>query len=386
MIQTPDAALPWPSHHVPITIPDAGLGLVTNNGSDQISLLDLTDETTIGNVRVGIDPIANDGPHHLAVDPASRHVFVALNYPPPGVPSGPHAGHGTSVVNGWVQMLDLDDLHELARHEVDANPGDIALTPDATRVLVTHFNLAQAMDVLAEGGQFSDAYSRLWILNAQNLQAITSVPVCVMAHGIAISADGTRAYIACNGQDALAIVHLDDPAYTVEPLISVGPGATMIPSTRYGPYAVLLTHDQQYVVVSDLEGQDVRIFDVAAHAFDDSLAIALGGSAYFGVESPDQQFIFIPLQAPAGIARIRRSDWSIDQASGLAASDCLYPHEIAHGPDGLYYMVCEAVGSDSTRTAPSRVDVIDPGTLAVTGHYSVGVYPDRVVFVTRSEE
>jgi hypothetical protein len=58
------------------------------------------------------------------------------------------------------------------------------------------------------------------------------------------------------------------------------------------------------------------------------------------------------------------------------ATDCRLPHEIARGPDGRFYLVCE--GDHAT---PSRVVTFDPMSLQVTARFDVGVYPDRVVFV-----
>jgi YVTN family beta-propeller protein len=377
----PDGISPWPSNRTTVTVPDGGIGLVSNNGSDQVSVLDLAANMTMANIRVGIDPIGNDGPHHLAVDPVGRTVFVGLAFPPPGIPSGPHAGHGTSTVPGWVQALALSDFHEIARAEIDPNPGEIVITPDHRRVIVSHFNLAQAADVLANHGTLMDAYSHLIVLDAADLHRLATVPLCVMAHGVAVSADGTRAYVACNGQDSLAIVHLDDPAYAVEPLLPVGAGAGAAPSVVYGPYAVLLTRDGQYALVSDREGRDLRIFNIATHAFEDEHALSLRASVWFGAESPDGRFFFFPTQTPDGIARVRRSDWGLDTFRPVDRADCLYPHEISLGPDGRYYLVCEAVGADTARTLPSRVLVIDPDALTVTARFDVGVYPDRIVFV-----
>jgi DNA-binding beta-propeller fold protein YncE len=383
VVDSPDATLTWAQHRATIPIPDGGLGLVSNNGSDEVSFLDLAANRTMANVRVGIDPIVNDGPHHLAIDPTNHHLFVALSYPPPGVPAGPHAGHGSSLVPGWVQEFDIDDMHEIARFNVDPNPGDIVLTPDHTRILVTHFNLVQAESAIAsDAGTIMDAYSNLIILDATNLHRLGSFPVCVMAHGIAVSADGRTAYVACNGQDSLAIVDLTQPDAAHTQVIPVGPGAgSIVSQVVYGPYAVLITSDQQYVVVSDREGRDVRVFNIATHQFEMAHAIRLSGSAFFGAESPDGQFLFVPLQTPDGVARIRIADWHLDMVAPVSSTDCRYPHEISRGPDGRYYLACEAVGADTQRIAPSRVNVLDPNTLTINAHFDVGVYPDRIVFL-----
>ncbi len=380
----PDGTLAWASHRPTYVIPDGGLGLVSNNGSDSISLLDLASGSTVGHVHVGIDPLANDGPHHATVDPVSRHVFVPLSYPPPGIPSGPHAGHGVSTQPGWVQMLSLDDFHEIARVPVATNPGEIVLTPDRRRAIVTHFDLQRAIDAFQSGQPLESAYAPLYLLDTSDLHRIASVNVCIAPHGAAISADGTLAFVACTGQDALALVHLDDPALRTE-LFPVGPGSSLAPTQVYGPYSVLLTQDQQYVFVADLEGKDLRVFNVAARQFEPQHAIATRAAVYFGTESGDHTMLYFPTQSPDQILRVRRADFAIDAVRAVPGDQCQLPHEISLGPDGRYYLVCETVrnadGSPGTRRQPSRVVTFDPDTLAITQSFLVEAFPDRIVFV-----
>jgi hypothetical protein len=382
--EQPDASLSWPTHRTTYAVPDGGLGIVSNNGSDTLSILDLAAASTIGRVRVGIDPIANDGPHHVAVDPIAGHVFVALAYPPPGLPSGPHAGHGTSTQPGWVQMLALDDFHEIARTPIATNPGDIILTPDRHRVIVTHFDLQRAIDALRNGRPMTDAYASLWVLDATDLHRIASPDICIAPHGAMVTADSTRVLVACAGQDSLAIVHLDDPGLRTE-LIPVGPSPSVVPNQAYGPYSVLITQDQQYALVGDLEGKDIRIFNLATNRFESQHAIMTRAATYFGAESNDGTMLYFPTQSPDQIVRVRRADWTIDRAQSLPGAQCQLPHEISRGPDGRFYLVCEtrqnADGSPGTRTQPSHVVTFDPDTLGITNVFPVDAYPDRIVFV-----
>ena len=380
----PDGTLAWPSHRTDYAIPDGGLGLVSNSFSDSISLLDLASASTIGRVQVGIDPIANDGPHHLAVDPVAGRVYVALSYPPASVPAGPHAGHGSSTQPGWVQMLALGDFHQIGLAPIETNPGDIVLTPDRSRVIVTHFDLQRATDAIRAGQPLTAAYASMFVLDATDLRRIGSPRICIAPHGAAVTADNTRALVACDGQDSLAIVHLDDPAFRTE-LIPVGPGASSVPTLSYGPYSVMITSDQQYALVGDLEGKDIRVFNLATSAFENEHAIATRAAVYFGAESADGTMLFFPTQSPDQIVRIRRSDWRIDQVATVPGDQCQLPHEISRGPDGRYYLVCETVrqadGSPGLRTQPSRVVTFDPVTLAITSSFPVEAYPDRIVFV-----
>ena len=57
--------------------------------------------------------------------------------------AGQHS-HGSSNVPGWVQVLALDDLRAVDELRVDPNPGEIALSDDGQRLVVTHFDLTAA--------------------------------------------------------------------------------------------------------------------------------------------------------------------------------------------------------------------------------------------------
>lgn len=142
----PDAA-PWATRPTRWETPDAGAGgyaFVTNSLASSVSVLDLSARRVVTTVPVGVTPLTENGPHHLAVDLAERAVYMPLSFPPPAIPSGPHAAHGSSLVPGAFIKRSLDDFRLLGRVDVDPNPGDMALTPDGRRAFVTHFDLVRA--------------------------------------------------------------------------------------------------------------------------------------------------------------------------------------------------------------------------------------------------
>ncbi len=136
-----------------VSIPTARAAYVTNNGSDSISVLD-RDGDVVTTVSVDLEPDAREAPHHLAIDVADRRLFVALAFPPPPNTEkrkDPHASHGAGSDLGRLARLDLGSLAVTDAVDVDENPGDVVLTHDRARVLVTHFDMKRAMDVAARG-------------------------------------------------------------------------------------------------------------------------------------------------------------------------------------------------------------------------------------------
>ncbi|HEY8077431.1 MAG TPA: hypothetical protein VIF62_25070, partial [Labilithrix sp.] len=137
-----------------VAIAPAHAAYVTNNGSDTIGVVD-RDGDAVDAVPVDVDPDAHEAPHHIAIDSTSSRVFVALAFPPAAVtkkPKDPHASHGNGADLGMLARLDLATLAVNDSADTAENPGDVVLTHDRARVLVTHFDMKRAMDVAARGG------------------------------------------------------------------------------------------------------------------------------------------------------------------------------------------------------------------------------------------
>ena len=68
----------FPDRRPRVAWPDAGPAAVTSdNGSDTITVVSLTDHRALGGYPIGLDPLANDGAHHLTLDPVRPGPFAA---------------------------------------------------------------------------------------------------------------------------------------------------------------------------------------------------------------------------------------------------------------------------------------------------------------------
>ena len=350
---------------------------VTNNGSDSVSLLD-RDGTTVTSVPVDVDPDAHEAPHHIAVDPATHTAFVALGFPP-APPSGstaskkdPHASHGNASDPGKLARLDLGTLAVRAAVDVDENPGDVVLTHDRKRILVTHFDMKRAMDVAARGAASpATMFASLVVLDATTLARIGARAICTAPHGIAVSADDRTAYIACYGGDELAIVDLrSDGLPTARVPLGAAPGVPGKPT--YGPYSATLSPDDALVIVADLEGKDVRVLDPQTKKF--GIAVPLAAKAFMpAFVAP--RVLLVPTQAPDGLARVDLDAGKVTTRVALAKADCGLPHVVKVAHDRRVYLVCEG-----DHVGPGSVLEIDPDTLATKQRWTVGVYPDGIDF------
>jgi len=358
----------------PVPIARARAAYVTNNGADTISVIDRGGDAVVAR-SVDVDPDAHEAPHHLAID-REGDLFVALAFPPDekANASDKHAGHGGSDSAGALLRLDGATLSVRASHDVDQNPGDVVLTHDGTRLLVTHFDMRRAMQKAKAGAITSEMYARLVVLDASSLDVIAARPLCVAPHGIAVTPDDRTALVACYGSDEIAIVDLTsrDLKATHVPIASAAgvPGAP-----RFGPYSVVIAGDR--ALVADLESADVRVLDLGARQFLADSTIALGARAMMpdAIKGADDVDVaIVPLQGPDGVARVDFGKGAIEARAAFGA-ECKNPHVARVASDGRAYVVCEG-----DHVAPGAVVQIDPKTLAIVKRWVVGVYPDGIVF------
>ncbi|WP_437954538.1 YncE family protein [Sorangium sp. So ce119] len=364
----------YPNRRPGIEIPEGGMGVVSDSLSDTISLVSLATGERFGVHPVGRDPVTIDGPHHVAVDPSGDAVYVALSYPALAGTIGPHATHGESVMSGYVQKLALDDMRVLGQVRVETNPGDLVISEDGSRLVVSHFDLKRVID---NPGDIEAQRSSLAVIDPRKILLSGSaepvlIPVCRAAHGIVLSRpDAARAYVACYSEDVLAIVDLTDPTAEVK-RVPVGPSPSRSPDPSYGPYAAAMSPDQKTIAVSNTKSRDVRFFDVASETFDDSLTMPFFGAPYFVAWTPDGSRIYVPTQVPDAIALVGVDPEHSDAISRQLSGECFRPHLADLDEENGLFVVCEG---DQT-TTPGRVLRLDPETLETRSDTQVGLYPD----------
>lgn len=376
------------------TRPDAGAAgyaFVSNSLMNSVSVLDLGTRQVLATMPVGVVPLTENGPHHLWIDPRADAVYTPLSFPPPVLPAGPHAAHGSSRLPGVLIKRSLTDFRLLGRVDVDPNPGDLVLSRDGARAFVSHYDLTRA---LANPGNRAEQRSSLVVIDTRTMQVTQRIPVCVAAHGMALSPDGRTVYMACYGDDALGVVSFtgtqpDAPVAEVRviPIRELPPNPT---SPTYGPYAITPSPDGSTVWVGcsppNTSGGSRGLFiafDTATMSFDTTRATTtLVGTPFFGTYAPDGATLVLPLQGRDAIARIAvmGSSLRVVSQTPVNAEDCTLPHQAAVGPDGLYYLVCEGVHT-STRREHGTVLALRPDDLSVVHRYEVGVFPDAITFM-----
>jgi hypothetical protein len=118
---------------------------------------------------------------------------------------------------------------------------------------------------------------------------------------------------------------------------------------------------------------DLRVFDRAAKRFDPARTVSLGARAFMPA-FVDARTVIVPMQGPDGIARVNVETGAVD-ARVATEGTCRAPHVARVAKDGRTYVVCEG-----DHAAPGAIVQIDPATLAIVRRWTVGVYPDALVF------
>jgi DNA-binding beta-propeller fold protein YncE len=359
--------------------------VVTNNLDDTVSVVSL-ERLLTGDPRaelmrfpVGLVPLEREGPHHVAVDATGRVAFIGISNFVPGSGSGPHGVHGGGTAEGRALRIDLDTATTTSSKRVDRNPGDVRLSPDGRRLLLTHFDLVPINDAAAVGvfaGTTLDA--RLAILDPTTLDRQAMVPLCPAAHGMAITADSRTVVTSCLSDEA-AVVDIDDAvagaadAVVRVPLLDA-PGSAAQPVCS--PYAVTLTPDDQTAWVSCYRSGELIGIDVATKRRR-SDAVVLPGLAVFGDFSDDGATLALAVQDTDGIALL-----DDDGAGGLrlarflplSPDACALPHTTLFvDDDRRLVVVCEGNKRD-----PGAVVALDVESGRVVGRAEVGLFPDDV--------
>lgn len=342
------------------------LGYVSNRLSDSVSVLDLDGMTELGRVPIGRSPVDVDGPTHLAVDRERGLVYVALSHPAPAL-QGPHAAHVGPSLPGYVEVLSLSDLGHLGEIEVPPSPSDLAVSADGERLVVSHYDLARAAQATTE---IELRRATLSLITApydivSGSATIESATTCVAPYAVALGNEDTRAYVACSGEESVAVVDV----------ASLGVDRVAVGDEEYTekPFTLSVDPTGRSLLVSSQVARMVELFDLE-DGMEPGLRAVLRGVPYYAAWLSKDR-ILVPTQGPSGAALLDVESLTVLSEVTYAVEECYNPHEARVEGDRVF-VVCQ--GDDF---APGAVVEIDPETLGILNRVEVGLSPDRVLVV-----
>ena len=259
---------------------------------------------------------------------------------------------------------------------MDANPGDIVISADGSRVVVSHFDLKRA---IANPDDLEKARATLAVISADGVRPSGSDPpvfikTCVAPHGVLLTPpSGETAFVACYGEDSLAIVDTTNPSGDIV-RVPVGAGTGGFGDPQVGPYAMTMSPDGELIAISNTVSKDVRFYEVDAGVMADAKTIDVLGAPYFSAfDAPGS--LLIPTQQPDQLVVADLTGQVAPVVRDFTPEECVLPHQVVRADDGTFWVVCEG-------------DKVLPGTilhlsaaLEVLSSATVGVYPDAFVIV-----
>lgn len=370
----------WPEQPV---LPEntGGFVVTTDNYSDTMTWVDLATLQPKATTPVGLNPVETEGPHHLVISPDGAYLFVGLSETVPGSGSGPHGAHGSGDVPGYVLKIRTSDAKVVGSVRVDRNPGDLILSPDASKIYVSHFDVKRILDVTQQGGTEEEKWSAIAVIDAATMVREALVPICPAEHGMAVTGDGALLYVTCYGGDSIAIVDLTQPTLP-STVVPVGPNPGELPGTlAYGPYAATLSSDGSVVWISCWDSGDVRALVTSSGQIDPARTIVTGGYPTFG-EADGNRIVLARQSGDPGFPDDRLlvigSAGNLAENWLLPSTDCVNAHaaRMLPGQPGKALVVCEG-----NHVTPGSVIRVDVATGAVEAVAHTGVFPDAAAFV-----
>ena len=339
------------------------LGYVANRNSDSVSVLDLDAMTLLGSVPVGRVPVDIDGPRHIVLDPANRLAYVALSYP--FANTSVHAlSEGATQRSGYVQALNLSDLSIAGDLRVDPNVWDVAFSPTTGKLAVSHFDTYRALNADPDARRANLALIDSASAIAKDQARLQRVPLCAAPSSLAFDSDGARAFVACTGEDSIAVID----SRSGEVLSRVPAGSSAVNK----PYALVIEPARKRLLVSNQVSFAVSVFDLSDTPNLLSTLPNIPGVPMFAA-LVSETTLLVPFQAPDGVTLFDLTTGEELLEVQYSDQDCRNPSEVSISSDSRIHLVCEG-----DHYHPGAVVELDPDTLAIESSVSVELYPERL--------
>ncbi|MCP9273565.1 tandem-95 repeat protein [Mycolicibacterium arenosum] len=253
--------------------PDGTRAYVVNAGSHTVSVIDIDPTSVNYNKVVDVDPSTGGidnvpvgtGPYAVAITPDGKRLFV------------------TSITSTTVTVINVDAASPTRYQVIDANgaaagnnialspsanPNGIAISPDGTRAYITNTNLDSVTVLDIQPG----SPTQYQILDTNGAAAGVNIPVGDAPVGIKLNADGTRAYLVNSLGSTMTVIDIAPGSPTRYQVIDTNPTTAGLDAVAVAnPLALALTPDGTRAYVSNTSAGTVTVIYLAGAA-DDGVA------------------------------------------------------------------------------------------------------------------
>ena len=238
-----------------------------------------------------------------------------------------------------VSVIDTSSNTVVATVNVGSQPNSVAITPDGTRAYVTN-----------GGGD-------VWVINTSGNTVAAKVVVGGYPTGVAITPDGTRAYVTKTNANSVAVI--DTSSNTVT--------ATMAVGTAPGGIAITPDGTRAYVANVGAGTGIISVIDTSSNTV--TTTVDVGNVGPVGVAiTPDGTRVYV-LDGFGNLSVIDTAS-NIMTATVTLPGNEISPFGLAISPDGARAYV--------TRFAANSLAVIDTSSNQVIAMPSAGGFPSGV--------
>ena len=276
----------------------AAVAYVANLGSDNVSVIRLSDNTVTATVPVGHWPFG------VALGPDGAYAYVA------------------NILTNTLSVIRTSDNSVAATVPVGGGPHDVAVRPDGAFAYVANHN----------GTSVS-------VLRTSDHTVTATVPVGNNPYGLAFTPDGASLYVTNTNSANVSVVRTSDNTVTG----TIATGAS--------PRGAVASPDGAFVYVANQVADNVSVIRVSDNAV---VATVPVGDGPFGLDvTPDGSRVYVGNIFDASVSVIRTSDNTVTATLQVGPS----PVGVAVTPDGahVYVAVQDADNISVIRTADNAV-------------------------------
>ena len=226
---------------------------VPNAGSNNVSVIDTSNNTVTATVGVGILP------QGVSVSPDGTKVYVA------------------NTIGGTVSVIRTSDNTVTATVGVGHLPKGVSVSPDGTKVYVAN-----------------SSSNNVSVIDTSNNTVTATVSVGTNPYGVSVSPDGTKVYVANYGSNNVSVIRTSDN--TVIATVTVGTH----------PNGVSVSPDGTKVYVANSSSNNVSVIDTSNNTV--TATVSVGTNPYGVSVSPDGTKVYVANYGSNNVSVIRTSD------------------------------------------------------------------------------
>jgi YVTN family beta-propeller protein len=245
--------------------PDASkVYVTTNSGSNDLTVINTATNIVVATVGVGAQPtgvsvspdgnkvyVTNTGSNNLSVINTATNTVVAtvgLGVNPFGVSVSPDGSnvYVANIGSANVSVINTATNTVVATLGVGANPTGVAVSPDGSKVYVT-----------------SQGPNNVSVINTATNTVVATVGVGLRPNGICVSPDGSKVYVSNLGSDNVSVINT--ATNTVVATVAVGTS----------PAGVSLSPDGSKVYVANFNSNNVSVISSATNTIVATVSVGI---------------------------------------------------------------------------------------------------------------